>query len=80
MTHRRVLHTPVCRMVAKHSLLDVINAPEFDATSVELVVFSLLRLLRQPFCSSLSPHSHADSPECTDLPFDDVIASQCGDE
>ena len=64
-------------MVAKHSLLDVINAPEFDATSVELVVFSLLR---QPFCSSLSPHSHADSPECTDLPFDDVIASQCGEE
>ena len=67
-------------MVAKHSLLDVINAPEFDATSVELVVFSLLRLLRQPFCASLSPHSYADSPECTDLPFDDVITSQCGEE
>ena len=75
-----VLHSPACRMVKKHNLLGVINSPDFDTTSVEMIVFSLLRLLRQPFCSPQPSRSLVDSAEDTDVPFDDVPSVRSADE
>ena len=64
----------------KHNLLGVINSPDFDTTSVEMIVFSLLRLLRQPFCSPQPSRSLVDSAEDTDVPFDDVPSVRSADD
>lgn len=68
-------------MTQHHNILTVINSPDFSTASVEIIVFALLRLLKQPFCRSLRLVVSVDDVDRNDLvPFDAVGAMEGNDE
>ena len=55
------------RVVNASSFLSVVNQKEMDSSAVEIIIFSLLRMLKQPFSTTWNCPSQQRN-----VPFDDV--------
>lgn len=68
-----ILHT--LQFINTNSILSIINSPSFSTQAVEILLFTLLKIIKQPICTFFSPSfSSLDKTEDSSfIPFNSVI-------
>lgn len=61
--------------INSNSFIDAINIPSVSIQTIEIIVFSILKLIKQPICKNLFISSSIDSydSECV-ISFDKVVS------